>query len=134
LTFGDDCKITIKSDDEFTDIEWNTLCDKVVDAIEAEYARNNNAVNKFYFEIVFASAKNTSVVLLPNSAAYKCEVKVGDNTIYLRINAISTADLQDAVMALDGGTANQQAKVSPTKGNGINPMFANVNRMVSRAI
>jgi hypothetical protein len=74
----------------------------------SEYNKGNDAFNKGRFENVFAPAKNTSVVLLPNSAAYKCEVKVGDNTIYLKTSAIDTVDLQAEVTALDGNTANQQ--------------------------
>jgi hypothetical protein len=100
--------VTITSLDKFTDTEWNTLCDKVVAKIEDEYVRGNNFGNKLTFEGVFAATKNTAIVL-SNSAAYKCEVKANDQTIYLKTSAIDTVDFQAAATALDivGGT-NQQ--------------------------
>jgi hypothetical protein len=106
-----DCKVTIKSDDQFTATEWKTLCNKVVAAIQSEYVRGEMPsleFNQGYFKMEFATAKNTAVKILPSSATYKCEVKVNDQTIYLRIDAISTADLQAAVVALNGESTNQQ--------------------------
>jgi hypothetical protein len=135
LTFGTDCKVTIKSDDKFTDDDWNKTCDKVVSAIESEYVRGNNFGNKLAFEGVFAGANNTAIVL-SNSAAYKCEVKSGDKTtIYIKTSAIDTVDLQAAAMALSGdnGGVNQQAKAK-VLGNGNNPIFANVNRNYQMSI
>ena len=111
LTFGTlegQFTVTIKSDDQFTADEWKTLCDKVVAAIESEYSRGDDAFNKWYFEQVFETEKNCQVKILPSSVTYKCEVKANDYTIYLRVDTISTADLQTAVVVLSGGLANQQ--------------------------
>jgi hypothetical protein len=112
LSFGDDCKVTIKSDDKFTDTEWANYCNQVVATIESEYTRGDNSVNKIRFDDAFADAESAVVKILPNSASLKCEVKVGDKTIYLRMNAIGTVDLQAAVAAVRGSNSgvNQQAK------------------------
>ena len=104
LSFGtaeNPCAVTIKSDEQFTAAEWKTLCDKVVAAIQSEYARGGNGIHQIRFEGRFESTNNISVVLLPNSATWKCEVKEDSyTTIYLRIDAIDTANLQKAVEAL----------------------------------
>jgi hypothetical protein len=107
LSLGTDCNVTVKSADKFTDAEWNTLCGKVSAAIEKEYGRCSDDVTKQKFECMFASEENTTVVL-SKSASCKCEVKAGDNTIYLNTNAIDTVDFQSAVLALDANGENQQ--------------------------
>jgi hypothetical protein len=107
LSFGG--KITIKSDDKFTNAEWTAACDKVVAAIMRGYNKNMgsdplNLSNKGKFEAVFATEKNVAIVL-SSSAAYNCEVKSGDyTTIYLKTSAIDTVDIQPAMVVLDNGT------------------------------
>jgi hypothetical protein len=129
LTFGTGCKVTIKSNDKFTDDDWNKTCDKVVSAIMRGYNKDMGVFNiphKASFEGVFAG--NVLVVLL-NSATHNCEVKSGDySTIYLKTSAIDSVDLQPAVAVLVDGIGSHQAKVLPKKENGNTPIFANVNR------
>jgi hypothetical protein len=102
-----DCKVTIKSVDTFTTAEWNTLCDKVVSAIDREYKKVLETIDQIRFEGVFAT--NISINL-STSASNDCKVNAGDNTnIYLKISAISTVNLQPVVVAL----ANKTAYPSP---------------------
>jgi hypothetical protein len=107
LTFGTNCKKKIKSDDKFTNAEWNTLCDKVVAAIEGTRGYNkagNTNLNKAAFENVFAGSVT---VVLSSSATYNCEVKSGNyTTIYLKTSAVDTVDIKLAVdtMAAGSGT------------------------------
>jgi hypothetical protein len=105
LSFGTNCKVTIKSDDKFTNAEWTAACDKVVAAIMRGYNKYastgglTDIGNKGIFENIFAN--NISVVL-SSSAAYNCEVKSGNyTTIYLKTSAIDTVDLEPAVLVLD---------------------------------
>jgi len=100
LTFGTDCKVTIKSNDQFTAAEWTALCDKAVGAIERGYNSDYMpAVNKPNFENKFRNY-NISIVLL-KTATYDCEVKEGNyTTMYLKISALDTVDLRPAVWAL----------------------------------
>jgi hypothetical protein len=86
LSFGTNCKVTIKSDDLFLTAEWTTLCDKVVAAFGRGYnaAPNDAAKNSV---ATFFSNNSISIVLL-KSAAYDCEVKGNDHrTMYLKANA-----------------------------------------------
>jgi hypothetical protein len=105
LSFGTNCKVTIKSDDKFTDAEWTAACNKVVDAIMRGYNKYASTGglpdigNKNIFENIFAD--NISVVL-SSSATYNCEVKSGNyTTIYLKTSAVDTVDLEPAVLVLD---------------------------------
>jgi ABC-type glycerol-3-phosphate transport system substrate-binding protein len=103
LSFGINCKVTIKSDDLFTNTEWNTLCNKVVSAIEREYTKVNGTIDQIRFEGVFAT--NISINL-STSASNDCTVNAGDTTnIYLKISAIDTVNLQPVVVALSNRTA-----------------------------
>jgi len=113
LTFGTDCKVTIKSNDQFTAAEWTALCDKVVAAIERGYNKSDVdvATNKAVFEMAFDPSTNVQITLL-KSATYDCEVKKPSNTvaypIYLKTSAIDTIDLQPAVWAwVDGEEYHQ---------------------------
>jgi hypothetical protein len=111
LSFGTNCKVTIKSDDKFTNAEWNTLCDKVVAAIMRGYNKNMgsdplNLSNKGKVESVFAG---NITIDLSSSAAYNCEVKSGNyTTIYLKTSAVDTVDLQPAVVVIDNDTGSHQ--------------------------
>jgi hypothetical protein len=108
LSFGTNCKVTIKSDDKFTNAEWDALCNKVVAKIESEYVRGNDAISKLKFDGMFAPARN-AVIVLSSSAAYKCEVKSGNyTTIYLKTSAVDTVDLQPAVVVIDNDTGSHQ--------------------------
>jgi uncharacterized repeat protein (TIGR02543 family) len=103
LSFGTDCKVTIKSAEKFTQVEWDTLCDNVVATIMRGYNKNidggfQDIVNKYYFEGVFAG--NVSVVL-SSSAIHNCEVKSGDyTTLYFKTSALDTIDVQPAIWVL----------------------------------
>jgi hypothetical protein len=108
LSFGTDCKVTIKSDDLFTTDEWNTLCDKVVAAVERGYGKYTNVggfedfTNKGIFEAVFSG--NITIILL-NSTDFDCEVKSSDYyNIYLKTSTLDTVDIQPAIAVMDAQT------------------------------
>jgi hypothetical protein len=107
LSFGG--KVTIQSADKFTDAEWNTLCDKVVTAIEGTRGYNkseNTNLNKAAFENVFAGS---ITVVLSSSATYSCEVKSGNyTTIYLKTSAVDTVDIKLAVDTMAAGSGTYQ--------------------------
>jgi hypothetical protein len=106
LAFGTDLKVTIKSEDKFTDAEWTTLCDKAVAAIERGYGTSTDAA-KVNIETYFTN-NNVSVVL-SKSATYDVETKSDvPKTIYFKANAsvidgITDANLTTALAALRGG-------------------------------
>jgi len=96
LSFGTDCKVTIKSDDKFTTAEWNTLCDSVVSAIEAKYITGSQG----NFQTIFASAKNSKIVL-GNNFTYNWEVKAGEfDTAYIKTASIGTANFNAIVASM----------------------------------
>jgi len=112
LSFGTDCKVTIKSDDKFTTDEWKTLCDKVVAAIEKGYNKTglNSSQNNATFKTVF---KYNIPVSLLKSATYDCEVKAFSHELstvewYIKISALDTIDLQPAIWAIGDGEAYHQ--------------------------
>jgi hypothetical protein len=107
LSFGTNCKVIISSIEKFTTAEWNTFCNKVVTAIENGY-ENNTGVNALRFEARFTGSENTAIKILSNSVTYNCEVKAGDNTIYLKMSAIDTVDFLPALTALSNGVAYHQ--------------------------
>jgi hypothetical protein len=108
LTFGTDCKVTIKSDDQFTSDEWDTLCDKVVEAIMRGYNKDMggilpNVSNKNRFEAIFTG---DILIVLLKAATYDIEIKTaGDKVIYIKTSALDTVDIQPAVFALDASQA-----------------------------
>jgi len=105
LSFGTDCKVTIKSDDLFLTAEWTALCDKVVAAIERGYNGDTSPFNEAEFKRIFAS--NISIVLL-KTTTYKCEVKSGNyTTILLKTSTLDTVDIKLAVWALGDEEAYQ---------------------------
>jgi hypothetical protein len=89
LTFGTGCKVTIKSDDKFTDAEWNTLCDKVAAMIKRGYD-NASTVGKIYIEGQFV-ASNTKMVILGNSFSYNWETKASEpGVLYVKTTSIDS--------------------------------------------
>jgi hypothetical protein len=92
------CKVTITSNDLFTTAEWNTLCDKVVAAIEVSYITGSQGS----FRTIFSSTKNTKVVL-GNNFTYNWEVKAGEfDTAYIKTASISTANFNSIVTSMGG--------------------------------
>jgi hypothetical protein len=79
LSFGTNCKVTIKSDDKFTDAEWNTLCDKVAAMIKKVHDAAN-ALGKTNVEAAFA-ADNTKMVILVNNLAHNWETKASESGV-----------------------------------------------------
>jgi len=97
LSFGTDCKVTIKSTDTFTTSEWNTLCNKVVTAIEENYKTGSPGT----FQTIFASAQNTKIVLGTNFTN-NWEVKAGEfRTAYIKIASIDTVNFETIVTCMD---------------------------------
>jgi len=104
LAFTNDgslCTVTITSDEKFTSNEWSTLCLKVVAAIMRGYNKDMgggfyDASNMSFFENLFSLVNVT--VVLSKTATYDVEVKSGVyDTLYLKISAIDTVDIQPAV-------------------------------------
>jgi hypothetical protein len=88
LSFGTNCKVTIKgvAGEKYLNAEWNTLCDKVVAAIERGYNSAPNGAMKTGIETYFTN-NPVSVVLL-KSAIFDCEVRTDvPKTMYLKANA-----------------------------------------------
>jgi len=106
LSFGTNLKVTIKSDEQFTTAEWNTLCDDVVAAIMRGYNSDYMPdTNKIVFELEFEGNEflaPISITLL-KSATYDCEVTPGDRIIYLNTSTLNMIDLQPAVWAIANG-------------------------------
>jgi len=98
-----DYKVTITSNDLFTTAEWNTLCDKVVAAIEAGYTTGDQS----NFTEVFASAKNSKIVL-GNNFTYNWEVKAGEfDTAYIKTASIGTVNFNTIVMRMKENIAGK---------------------------
>jgi hypothetical protein len=127
LTFGTGCKVTIKSDDKFTDDDWNTLCNKVVDAIMRGYSGLGTSEKN---DIVTMFASGQAKVVLENDLGNSWEVKSGEiKTMHIKTGSINTVDLSGgsgALMCMNYGVA-QVGKVLLKKENGNTPVFANVN-------
>jgi hypothetical protein len=106
LDFGDECKVTIKSSEKFSNPEWNTLVDKVISAIRRGYNKDIGEfsnLNKIVFGLEFANNHSfglISIVLL-SSTTHDCEIKTaGDRIIYLKISVLDVVDIQPAIWAL----------------------------------
>jgi len=96
LSFGTNCKVTIKSNDLFTTAEWNTLCDKVVAAIENGYKIGTQG----NFTEVFASAWG-AIVVLGSNFTYNWEVIKGDSKkAYIKTASIGTVNYEMIVMRM----------------------------------
>jgi hypothetical protein len=92
LSFGTNCKVIIKSDDLFTNAEWNTLCDKVVEAINGKYSSAPGS-----FPTIFASDQNATVVL-GNNFTHNWEVKNSEfRTAYIKTTSISTVNFTEII-------------------------------------
>jgi hypothetical protein len=107
LTFGTNCKVTIKSDDKFTDAEWNTLCDKVAAMIKRGYDAAS-VMGKTNYETMFV-AGNTKVVILVNNLAHNWETKASEpGVLYLKTTSIDSIDFAGASIldALGGYNGN----------------------------
>jgi hypothetical protein len=79
--------VTITSLDKFTDTEWNTLCDKVVDKIKQACITGGTSA-----KAVVESSQNTKVVL-GNNFTYNWEIKTGEyRTMYIKTSSIDTVD------------------------------------------
>ncbi|MDR2716792.1 MAG: hypothetical protein LBB89_01825 [Treponema sp.] len=115
LSFGTDCKVTIKSDDKFTTAEWNTLCNKVIAALNAAYTAAPPP-SKTQFGNVFGG-NGVTIVLVDSLADDKSwEVRVGEfRTLYLKTSSIATAVYGSAVQYMTNSTAGV-GKASPAKG------------------
>jgi uncharacterized repeat protein (TIGR02543 family) len=96
LSFGTDCKVTIKSNEKFIETEWDTLVGKVEDAIMRGYNKGGAG-----FEAMFASSQNTRVIL-GSGFEHNWEVKDGEfRTVYVKIGSIGTVDFANIVMSME---------------------------------
>jgi hypothetical protein len=106
LTFGTNCKVTIKSDDKFTNAEWTAACDKVVAMIKRGYDAATTG-GKTSITAEFA-AGNTMKVILVNNLAYNWESKASEpGVLYVKTTSIDSVNGTAVVDAmLDGTTSN----------------------------
>jgi hypothetical protein len=126
LTFGTGCKVTIKSNDKFTDDDWNKTCVKVVDAIMRGYNDSDGGEQVGYKNVFAAGA----VVVLESGLSHNWEVKGGEiGVVHVKTASLDTVDFKSTYMIvyMETGSAGF-AKVLPKKGLGNTPVFANVNR------
>jgi len=105
LSFGTDCKVTIKSNDLFLTAEWTALCNSVVAAIERGYNSQGEG-GKIGTENYFTG--HTVTVDLLKSATKDFEVKDSvPGTIYFKANGssidgIPNEELSYVLLALSG--------------------------------
>jgi hypothetical protein len=89
-------KVTIKSNDKYTDAEWDDIVQKVVAAFNAAYEAAT-VPSQGRFSSVFANNANGHIVLV-NNLGYNWEVRDGEfKTLYLKTSSIATADYSIAV-------------------------------------
>jgi hypothetical protein len=111
LSFGTDCKVTIKSDDLFLTTEWTTLCNKAVAAVERGYNAAGAAGKEGLEEYL---NENTLSVVLLKTATYDLEVKSDEvGIIYMKANAstidgLTETDLRGAVSAVTNSISSQR--------------------------
>jgi hypothetical protein len=85
LSFGTDCKVTIKSDDLFLTADWNTLCNSVVAAIERGYTLSESSAQA---NTLTCFSENTVFAVLLKSSTKDFELKESvPYTIYFKANA-----------------------------------------------
>jgi hypothetical protein len=103
LSFGTNCKVTIKSDDKFTNAEWNTLCDKVATMIKRGYDAAS-AGGKSALEIALG-AGNVKAVILVNNLAHNWETKASEpGVLYIKTASIDSIDSGAAIGGMLDGT------------------------------
>jgi hypothetical protein len=103
LTFGTNCKVTIKSDDKFTNAEWTAACDKVAAMIKKAYD-DANAGGKTVAETQFAAGNNKTVILV-NNLAHNWETKASDpGVLYLKTASIDSVNFGEALWAVFDST------------------------------
>ena len=115
-------KVTIKSNDKYTDAEWDATVKKVVAALNRGHDKFTTVggfdddYNKDNFVMAFTSSKNAEIIVSA-SASKKIEVLAADYTkMHLKASAINdTLDLQLAVerMAQGGGSNYSLANATP---------------------
>jgi hypothetical protein len=101
---GYNVKVTIRSDDKYTDAEWDAIVKKVVAALNAAYAGAPVPATGIITN-VFATNNNAQIVLV-NNLAYNWEVKNGEyKTLYLKTGSIATANYVSAVQLMSSANA-----------------------------
>jgi hypothetical protein len=102
LSFGTNCKVTVKSTEQFSNPEWEKLVGKVEAAVMRGYNKTgiNVVLNENVFKAIFADS-NDILIVLSSFATFNCEVKKDDyGTIYLKISALEMLDLQPALWVI----------------------------------
>jgi hypothetical protein len=102
-------KVTIKSDDTYTQADWNTVVAKVVAALNRGYGDGSGG-NSVAFGDVFKIDRDTEVIVL-KSASHDVEVKSGEyNKLYLKESALDTVNVKDAVWVMTDGLGGTGGK------------------------
>ena len=97
-----DGKVTISSPDEHLPSAWNGLCNDVVTALNSAYTSGSNA-HKSRCDTVFGG--NVAKIVLVNNLANNWEVRNGEfSTLYLKTASIYTANYNNAIQDMAGGT------------------------------
>jgi hypothetical protein len=111
-----DGKVTIKTSDLYTAVEWDATVASVVAALNAAYTGATGA-GKNRFGRVFDNNNNAEIVLV-NNLANNWEVRDGEfNTLYLKTGSIATADYGSAIAIMDpnGNPSPGTGKATPPK-------------------
>ena len=98
-------KVTIKSNDKYTDAEWDATVKKVVAAFNAAYT---GATDTCDYDLV-ASAGNGISIVLQNNLVKNWEVKSGTQygTLYIKTSSISSITAESYETAMVSVTMNE---------------------------
>ena len=111
---GKDSKVTIRSDDKYTDAEWDAIVKKVVAALNTAYTNAPGNADRNRFRNVFSNDKNAQIVMV-NNLANNWEVNAGEiGILYLKTGSIATANYVAAAILMEAGVKGV-GKVTPTK-------------------
>jgi len=101
-----DGRVTVSTSNEYYLNDWNAIVEKVIDALNRGYNKDVvddlNSSNQTIFETNIFNANKNAQVIVSNSTALDSEVKKDKwRTLYLKLSALDTVDVQPAVWAMD---------------------------------
>jgi hypothetical protein len=101
-----DAYVTIRSDDKYTDAEWDAIVKKVITALKTTYESPSTApAVKNRFKTVFSINHDAQIVLVKN-LAHNWEVIAGEARIlHLKTGSIATTNYITAINFMETGSA-----------------------------